>query len=367
MQYFDNDLTGEKCTIDRYNKALKVWDELRCTSFLDYHMAYLKSDTVLLSEVFMNYRENFMKMFGLDPVRFVSVQSMTMTNWLKYSGVAIGLISDKTMYDFFHSAIRGGMCSVGELTFANVHNKTDETIIGFDMNALYPTAMLFPLPCGEFSWVDVEEAKNALETYDIYTSDYGYYYEVDIEVPKELHSILSAYPLFPEMIDGKLKATLYDKKNYIVHIYYLQVGLKLGYKVTNVHRAIKFKQAPIMRDYITMLALERKKHPKGTFLNDLYKLMANSLFGKTIENPDNYRDHKVAIGDADIVKLLNNRRLKNFHILDDECETVLAELVMNKVSYNKPIAIGCSILDISKAYMAYFYYGCLKPYYKDNM
>jgi hypothetical protein len=80
MQYFDNDLTGEKCTIDRYNKALKVWEELNCTSFLDYHMAYLKSDSVLLAEVFNNYRENCMKMFGLDPARFVSVQSMTMTN-----------------------------------------------------------------------------------------------------------------------------------------------------------------------------------------------------------------------------------------------------------------------------------------------
>jgi hypothetical protein len=169
------------------------------------------------------------------------------------------------------------------------------------------------------------------------------------------------------MIDDKLKATLYDKKKYRVHIFYLQVGLGLGYKVTKVHRAIKFKQEPIMRDYITMLALERKKHPKGTFLNDLYKLMANSLFGKTIENPENYRDHKVAIGDEDVVKLLNNRRLKHFHILDDDCETVLAELQMNKVKYNKPIAIGCSILDISKAYMASFYYGCLKPYYMNNM
>jgi hypothetical protein len=80
------------------------------------------------------------------------------------------------------------MCSVGELTFANVHNKSDETIVGFDMNALYPTAMLFPLPCGDFSWVDPEEAMKALDTYDVHKSEYGYYLEVDIEVPKEYHS-----------------------------------------------------------------------------------------------------------------------------------------------------------------------------------
>jgi hypothetical protein len=138
IEWFDNDLTEEKCTQERYNKALEVWKELKCSTFKDYHMAYLESDVVLLAEVFENYRESCMKMFGLDPVRFVSVQSMNMTNWLKYSGLTIGVLSDNTMYDFFHSAIRGGMCSVGELTFANVYGKSDEIIIGFDMNALYP-------------------------------------------------------------------------------------------------------------------------------------------------------------------------------------------------------------------------------------
>jgi hypothetical protein len=64
-----------------------------------------------------------MKMFGLDPVRFVSVQSVTMTNWLNFSGVTVGVLSDDLMYKFFHSAIRGGMCSVGELTYANAYGK----------------------------------------------------------------------------------------------------------------------------------------------------------------------------------------------------------------------------------------------------
>jgi hypothetical protein len=109
------------------------------------------------------------------------------------------------------------------------------------------------------------------------------------------------------MIDGKLKATLYDKKNYRVHIAYLILGLLLGYKVTKVHLAIRFRQEPIMCNYVWMLAQERKKYAKGTFMNDLYKLMANSLFGKTIENPENYRQHKVAIGDVDVTKLVNNK------------------------------------------------------------
>jgi hypothetical protein len=227
--------------------------------------------------------------------------------------------------------------------------------------------MMFPLPCGEFVWVDPEEAIKALETYDVNTSPIGYYMEVDIEVPKEIHDLVSAYPLFPEVMDGKLKATLYDKKNSRVHIAYLQLGIGLCYKITKVHRAIRFKQERVMNNYVLMLAEERKKYPKGTFLNDLYKLMANSLFGNTIENPENYPNHKVAIGDDDCIRLLNNERLRNFHKLDKNCETILAELELEKVDYSKPIAIGCTILDLSKTYMQYFYYCVLRVYYGDRM
>jgi hypothetical protein len=213
----------------KIEQSNEVWKALRCCTFKDYHMAYLTSDVVLLAEMFENYRNSCMKMFGLDPARFVSIQPMTMTNWLKYSGLTVGVLSDNSMYDFFHSAIRGGMCSVGELTYANVYGKSNEIIIGFDMNALYPRAMMFPLPCGDFAWVEPEEAIKALETYNVDDSKIGYYLEVVIEVPKEIHNLVSAYPLFPEMIDGKLKATLYEKKNYRVHIAYriLQQGPSL--------------------------------------------------------------------------------------------------------------------------------------------
>jgi hypothetical protein len=356
IEWFDNDLTGEKCSEDRYNKAVQVWNKLGCKTFYDDHMAYLEFDVVLLAEVFENYRQTSMKMFGLDPA-----------NWMKYSGQAIEVFSDRSMYEFFHSAIRGGMCSVGELTFANVYGKNGEVIIGFDMNALYPRAMMFSLPSRRFEWVDPEEAIQALSTYDLNTSNIGYYLEVDIEVPREIHDLVSAYPLFPEIMDSKLKAILYNKKNYRVHIAYLQLGLSLGYRISKVHGAVRFRQEPVMYSYIWMLAEERKKYPVDTFLNDLYKIMANSLFGKTIENAKNYRNHKIAIGDDDCLRLLNNNRIKNFHKLDRECTTVLAELEMDEVEYNKPIAIGCIILDLSKMYMHYFYYKVLKPYYGENM
>jgi hypothetical protein len=102
-------------------------------------------------------------------------------------------------------------------------------------------------------------------------------------------------------------------------------------------------------------------------MNDLYKLMASSFFGNTIENPENYRNHKIAISSEDCLRLLNNERMRNFHKLDKDCETVLVELELESVDYNKPIAIGCSILDLSKLYMHFFFYCVLRPYYGNNM
>jgi hypothetical protein len=208
-------LTGEKCSEDRYNKAIQVLNTLGCKTFKDYHMAYLESDVVLLAEVFGNYLQTSMKMFGLDRARFVSVQSMTMTNWLKYVSLTIEVLSDSTMYDFFHSAIRGGMCSLSELTFANVYGKNGDVIIGFDTNALYPRSMMFPLPPSGFEWVDLDEAIQALSTYDLNTSSIRYYLEVDIEVPREIHDLISAYPLFPEIMEHSIIRRIIE---FILHI-----------------------------------------------------------------------------------------------------------------------------------------------------
>jgi hypothetical protein len=65
--------------------------------------------------------------------------------------------------------------------------------------------------------------------------------------------------------------------------------------------------------------------------------------------------------------MLNNVRIKNFHKLDREGNIILANLDVDKVLYNKPIAIGATILDLSKMYMQVFYYYYLKAYYGDNM
>ena len=90
----------------------------------------------------------------------------------------------------------------------------------------------------------------------------------------------------------KLLLTLQDKINYVVHYRYLQFYLKQGMKLKRVHRVLEFKQERWMEPYIQMNTDFRKK-AKSDFEKNFYKLMNNSVFGKTMENLRNRVDIKI--------------------------------------------------------------------------
>ena len=141
--------------------------------------------------------------------------------------------------------------------------------------------------------------------------------EVDLEYPEELHETHNDYPLAPEKMaikldqmseyqrrlmpdldltmpnTEKLVLTLEDKEKYVVHYKNLQFYLNLGMRLKKVHRMIEFDQEPWMEPYIRMNT-EFRKQAKSDFESDFYKLMNNSVFGKTMENLRNCMDVKIA-------------------------------------------------------------------------
>ena len=84
----------------------------------------------------------------------------------------------------------------------------------------------------------------------------------------------------------------------------LKFVVKMGIKVTKVHRIIKFKQYYIIRDYIelnTKMRAKAKTEPE----NDIFKLMNNSLFGKSCENPLKYLEAKILTNNYEILKAVS--------------------------------------------------------------
>jgi hypothetical protein len=258
--------------------------------------------------------------------------------------------------------MRGGISSRGELTYANVYDK-NEYIAYLDMNNLYGKAMMMNLPIGGYQLIKMEEREvhKLLKFYDFNNSALGYILEVDID-PPDNKSWFNGYPLFPEKIDGKLEATLYPKKNYLVHIAYLQLGVRLGYKLKKVHTVIRFTQDAILKHYIVSNTEKRKQAP-NKFFENFYKLLNNSIYGKTCENPLKYRNRKILTRKDDIIKFLNSPMAYDFHIINDQ--TILSE-TKKKTTYKKPIMIGFTVLELSKMIMADFYYNVMKKHYGDK-
>ena len=94
----------------------------------------------------------------------------------------------------------------------------------------------------------------------------------------------------------KLVCNLYDKKKYVVHVNTLKQALNHGLKLKKIHRIIEFNQKAWLKPYIDMNT-ELKKAAKNGFEKDLFKLMNNSVFWKTMENIRNHRNIKLVTAD----------------------------------------------------------------------
>ena len=176
-----------------------------------------------------------------------------------------------------------------------------------------------------------------------------------------MFSLHSDLPFLPERKKigkcNKLVCDFHDKKNYVVHIKALKQALNHVLILKKVHRVIQFNQKAWLKPYIDMNTKLRKE-AKNEFEKDFFKLMNNSVFGKTMENVRKHRDINLVTTDEKRNKLVLE---PNYHTTKRFSENFLAiEMKKTKVKMNKPVYVGMSILDISKTLMYEFWYNYIK-------
>ena len=151
---------------------------------------------------------------------------------------------------------------------------------------------------------------------------------------------------------------LCDKNKYVLHYENHKLYLRLGLRLTKINRGIIFAEEDFMKKYID---LNTELRMKGTtdFEKDFFKLMNNSVFGKTMENVRNRINVKLVINEKACNKLAKKSNFKSVNIFHENLIAVHME--KTTVRLNKPIQIGMTILDLSKTLMYRFHYDYVKP------
>ena len=396
---FFNKLEDNECSEKDYLHAKLVWKTFGCKTFANYHDIYLKSDVTMLADFFEKFRTMCLDSYRLDPAHYYSAPGLAWDAALRMTKVNLELFDNEEMYSFIEHSIRGGVTMITKrLAKANndkckVYDPTKPLswLIYLDANNLYGWAMSQSLPTHGFKWLSREEIEVNFSTADdilklLDDADDGFIFEVDLEYPESIHDLHNDYPLAPERVvidetmlsplqhqfpkgqlkpQTKLTPNLRDKTKYVVHYRNLKFYLEHGMILTKVHRVLSFKQSPWLKKYIDYNT-ECRKISTSLFEKDFYKLMNNSVFGKTQENLRNRVNVEVLTRrDIALKRIAKPTFIRSQLIRED---LVIIQCAKTTLKLNKPIYVGFSVLDLSKLLMYSFHYNkMLEKYDNDSI
>ena len=389
---FRNDLTGEDINDEDFEFYKEICNKFNMETLGKYHDLYSKSDVLLLSDVFENFRETCFQYYKLDPAHYYSAPGLSWNARLKMTGIELELISDVDMYLRIEKGLRGGMSVIShrkseannEYMTSYDPEKPSKYITYLDANSLYSWSMIQYLPYAGFKWIDPEMFDLNKVTAD---SETGHILEVDLLYPKEIHDENNDYPfccehkilendmLSPyaksiadkhELTSGKsskLIASMNNKTKYVIHEMNLKQAVDAGLILTKIHRVIEFKQEPRMKDFIDF-NINKRKESKNEFEKGFFKIMCNATYGRTLMNLRK-RQNISLINDA--TKLNDCAKKPDFISSKIFNENLVAgHNIKQKLYMNQPIYVGFSILDLSKYHMYTFHYGFIKNMYRSD-
>src|SRR2546426_4804001 len=208
IEAFYSKLTDENISEDDYAHAHEVWREFDIKNMREYHDLYLKTDVLLLADVFENFRSVSLENYGLDPCHYYTAPGLSLSACLKKTKVQLELFTDPDQLLFVEKGIRGGISTIMN-RYSRANNKylpdfkpeePSKYILYLDANNLYGYAMSESLPTGEFKFL-TERQIDKLNFDNVQDNDdYSYILEVDLDYPEHLHELHNDYPLAPESI-----------------------------------------------------------------------------------------------------------------------------------------------------------------------
>ena len=131
---FYSRLSGKGISKADYKHALNVWNTFNMKTFKEYHELYNETDVLLLADVFESFRDNNLKIYGLDPAHYFTSPGLSWDACLKITGVELELLNDPDMLLMFEKCIRGGISMI-----SNRYGEANNKYMGRDFNKKKPS------------------------------------------------------------------------------------------------------------------------------------------------------------------------------------------------------------------------------------
>ena len=363
-----------------------VIETFKCRDAREYHDLYLCCDVMQLADVFDRSMNILWESHHIHLTRYLGMPSASWAAFLRHDPtMKIPLYEDTFFAEFFKNMIRGGITSA-----VLRHAVADErhSIIYLDVNGLYPYVMqAYDFPCGQFmfqplGWTNEECAVRLYETFArLERTHKGMCFCVDMHFPQSVKELTDMYPFAPEhrriyseyftdvvkkeltpylkawsdANDGEtmqefngLVCTLYDKKKYNVHWRLLRFYMDHGVEIRKVWYGVSFDEGDYLAGYIRKNIAIRNER-KDELGKTLYKLLGNSIYGKTFESPFKRNTYEIVRDPIKLQGLLEEGNISAIYPIDDLAWVV--KMDGEDIILDKPTYIGACVCEFSKLHM----------------
>lgn len=390
----NTELFCDKFTKDELKQIFDTWFTpakavFKWRTIKDYYETYLKCDVAQLCDVMEHFAKNVMEEFELDVHSYYGTPSLTWAAWLKHIEGKFRLdpIPEES-FDIVNSSIRGGQTGAMRRYYDYMDFDSGKMCFDLDCNSLYATVMLkMKYPCHDWKieknlpsdphelliWIKElhESGKSGFieATFDV-KDDPELYSYMPVASRRKLSGIYHYETMekYTEESGESTDAMVFHglcnvvgrHEHYCCHTKLLAFYLEMGFiTMHEVHRCVYGVDEPIFEEYVSHNLQKRAEFSADPIKKMLYKLMNNSLYGKTYEDVTKRMDMQaVQTVKYDLIDPATKKR----EILKLE-KWVLYEATQRSFLMEKPVYLGAAITEFSKYWMYRFFYCQIRPIY----
>ena len=373
-----------------YARTNKVFDILQ-KEFGDgmnygrYFMMYQNLDVALLADIMSAFRNTLIQTHKIDPAHYLGAPGFSQACLLYLSRKTLHFIPENLELSKLITAnLRGGLSVV----LSKLAEKTEKThISGIDINNLYGWAMSQKVANRFIREVPVEEFnKEVAPKYKSLDGTYAYFCLVDVDASNPL--LHDRVELLPPLVSSKtiryedlsehqaenkqanyrsqkLVCSLENQTDYLTNFDNLKFYFSLGYKFT-IKRVFKFEKEYIYRGYIDHNSkLRQQAAPGDDFSKDLYKLLNNIIYGKSLQRNDLRKNFEILSDPKLIHKRLVSPLLTGLEVIKEN-ELVMAKSTPKVSKFDTCCQAGFHILELSKLRIYSIIHERILPFCREN-